>query len=84
MVLDKLGSRKSRVVRRAIERRGATLVFLPPCSPDLNPIERLFAMLKTPLRRAEERAREAFWQRNASLLDLFTPDECANELHASG
>ena len=84
MVLDKLGSRKSRVVRRAIERRGATLVFLPPYSPDLNPIEQLFAKLKSLLRRAEERTREALWQRIGSLLDHFTPDECANYLHAAG
>lgn len=84
VVLDNLGSHKSLAVRRAIERRGATLVFLPPYSPDLNPIEQLFAKLKSLLRRAEERTREALWQRIGSLLDHFTPDECANDLHASG
>ena len=73
-----------RAVRRTIEQRGATLVFLPPYSPDLNPIKQLLAKLKPLLRRAGERTREALRQRIASLLDRFTPDECANYLHASG
>ena len=57
---------------------GAKLFFLPPYSPDLNPIEMVFAKLKTLLRKAAERTLEATWRRIGQLLDQFSPGECAN------
>jgi transposase len=84
VVLDNLGSHKSQAVRRAIRAAGAKLFFLPPYSPDLNPIEQVFAKLKTLLRKADERSVEATWRRIGTLLDRFTPDECANYLRNAG
>jgi transposase len=84
VVLDNLGSHKGEAVRCAIEARGARLRFLPPYSPDLNPIERCFAKLKALLRKAAERSRDALWRRIGHLLDTFTPQECANYLRAAG
>jgi transposase len=71
-------------VRRAIERAGARLLFLPPYSPDFNPIENAFAKLKALLRKAAERSREGLWQTVGRLVDTFTPDECANYFIAAG
>ena len=71
-------------MRRAIRAAGAKLFFLPPYSPDLNPIEQVFAKLKTLLRKADERTVEATWQRIGTLLDAFTPAECANYLANAG
>ena len=82
VVMDNLGSHKGREIRRAIRAAGAKLFFLPPYSPDLNPIEQLFAKLKTLLRKAAERT--VTWQRIGALLDEFTPAECANYLRNSG
>jgi hypothetical protein len=62
---------------------GARLLFLPPCSPDLNPIEQVFAKLKT-LRKAAERTVEAAWQRIGALLNCFTPQDCANYIRNAG
>ena len=84
VILDNLGSHKGKDVRRAIRRVGAHLVFLPPYSPDLNPIEQVFAKLKTLLRKARERTVEATWKRIGTLLDRFSPNECANYLRNSG
>ena len=84
VVMDNLGSHKGKAVRRAIRRAGAHLIFLPPYSPDLNPIEQVFAKLKTLLRKAAERTVEATWTRIGQLLDRFPPDECANYLVNSG
>jgi len=84
VIMDNLGSHKSQAVRAAIRRAGAKLFFLPPYSPDLNPIEQVFAKLKTLLRKANERTVEALWRRIGSLLDLFTPAECANYLANAG
>lgn len=84
VILDNLGSHKSRAIRVAIRAAGARLMFLPPYSPDLNPIEQVFAKLKTLLRKAEERTVEAVWKRIGSLLQCFKPDECANYLRNSG
>ena len=84
VVMDNLGSHKSLAVRRAIRAAGAKLLFLPPYSPDLNPIEQAFAKLKTLLRKANERTTEAVWRRIGSLLDTFTPSECANYIRNSG
>ena len=78
VIFDNLGSHKGKAVRRAIRAAGAKLFFLPPYSPDLNPIEQVFAKLKTLLRKAAERTVEATWKRIASLLAYFPPSECAN------
>lgn len=84
IVLDNLGSHKGPGVRRAIRAAGAHLLFLPPYSPDLNPIEMVFAKLKTLLRKADERSIAAVWHRIGALLDQFTPDECANYFRHAG
>ena len=84
VIMDNLGSHKGQAVRRAIRGAGAKLFFLPPYSPDLNPIEQVFAKLKTLLRKADERSIEATWRRIGSLLDHFTPAECANYLKNAG
>ncbi len=84
VVMDNLGSHKGRAIRRAIRTAGAKLFFLPPYSPDLNPIEQVFAKLKTLLRKAAERSLEETWRRIGNLLDAFTPAECANYLRNAG
>jgi transposase len=84
VIMDNLGSHKGQAVRRAIRATGARLLFLPPYSPDLNPIEQVFAKLKTLLRKADERTVEATWKRIGGLLDAFPPHECANYLRNSG
>jgi len=84
VIMDNLGSHKGKAVRRAIRAAGAKLFFLPPYSPDLNPIEQVFAKLKTLLRKAAERSVEAVWRRIGTLLDRFEPAECANYLANSG
>jgi transposase len=84
VVLDNLGSHKGQPVRRAIRAAGAHLLFLPPYSPDLNPIEMMFAKLKTLLRRADERSIAAVWHRIGDLLDAFSPSECRSYLRHAG
>ncbi len=84
VIMDNLGSHKSQAVRQAIRSVGAKLLFLPPYSPDLNPIEQVFAKLKTLLRKANERTVDATWMRIGSLLDAFSPNEYANYLVNSG
>ena len=84
VIMDNLGSHKGKAVRQAIRSAGARLLFLPPYSPDLNPIEQVFAKLKLLLRKAAERSVEATWQRIGTLLDTFPPHECANYLRNSG
>jgi transposase len=84
VVLDNLGSHKGVAVRRAIRKAGAHLLFLPPYSPDLNPIELMFAKLKALLRKADERSITAVWQRIGCLLDSFTAAECSNYLQHAG
>jgi transposase len=76
VILDNLPAHKVAGVRRAIEARGARLLYLPPYSPDLNPIEQVFAKLKALLRKAAERSIDALWRRIGHLLDHFTADEC--------
>jgi transposase len=71
-------------VRRAIRAAGAKLFFLPPYSPDLNPIEQAFAKLKTLLRKAAERTVEATWRQIGALLQAFSPAECANYFANAG
>jgi len=84
VIMDNLGSHKGQAARNAIRARGAHLIFLPPYSPDLNPIEQVFAKLKHLLRDAQPRELEATWRKVGELLDLFSPDECANYLRNSG
>lgn len=84
VIMDNLGSHKGQAVQTAIRAAGARLLFLPPYSPDLNPIEQVFAKLKLLLRKAAERSVEATWQRIGTLLDAFSPQECANYLRNSG
>jgi len=78
VILDNLSSHKVAGVRAAIEARGARLIYLPPYSPDLNPIEQLFAKLKALLRKAAARTVEALWTAVGALLSAFNPDECTN------
>ncbi len=84
VILDNLGSHKGNEVRRLIEARGAHLLFLPPYSPDLNPIELAFARLKALLRKAAERSVDDLWARIGECLDAFTPDECRNYFKHAG
>jgi transposase len=84
VLADNLGSHKVAGVHAAIKARDARLVYLPPYSPDFNPIEQLFAKLKTLLRTAAERSVEALWDRIGRLLDRFDPVECANYLANCG
>jgi transposase len=84
VIIDNLGSHKGKAVRQAIRAAGAKLFFLPPYSPDLNPIEQVFAKLKTLLRKAAERTVEATWKRIGALLHCFTPAECANYFKNAG
>jgi transposase len=84
VILDNLGSHKGGDARKAIRAVGAHLIFLPPYSPDLNPIEQLFAKLKHLVRKASPRTVEETWRKVGDLLDLFSPAECANYLRNSG
>jgi len=84
VIMDNLGSHKGAAVRRAIENIGAHLLYLPPYSPDLNPIEQLFAKLKALLRKAATRSLDALWRAVGELLDMFQPKECANYFANSG
>ncbi len=84
VIADNLSSHKVAGVRDAIEAAGAKLVFLPPYSPDLNPIEKLFAKLKALLRKASKRTVDALWTEIGALLETVTPEECRNYFHSSG
>ena len=84
VILDNLSSHKGKAVRAAIRRAGAHLIFLPPYSPDLNPIEQVFAKLKTLLRKANERTIDDTWRRIGTLLDHFSAAECANFISHAG
>src|SRR3712207_51458 len=84
VVVDNLGSHKGAGVRRAIEAAGASLLYLPPYSPDLNPIENAFAKLKAMLRKAAERTLDALWATIGHIVATFTPAECANYFAATG
>ncbi len=84
VVLDNLSSHKVSGVREAIEACGATLLYLPPYSPDLNPIELAFSKRKRLLREAAERTVEALWKTIGTLLDRFSPTECAYYIRHCG
>jgi transposase len=84
VVMDNLSSHKVKGVREAIEAAGASLCYLPAYSPDLNPIEQVFAKLKALLRKAAERSIDALWDTIGSILDQFSPQECQNYFRNSG
>ena len=84
VVMDNLPAHKVTGVREAIQAAGASVLYLPPYSPDLNPIEQLFAKLKSLLRKAATRTRDALWHTIGHLLDEFTPDECRRYITNSG
>lgn len=84
VIMDNLGSHKSAPVREAIEATGAELRFLPPYSPDLNPIENAFAKLKAILRKMAARTRDALWDAVAIAIEELEPNECTNYFKAAG
>lgn len=84
VVMDNLGSHKGSGIRASIEAVGAGLLYLPPYSPDFNPIENAFAKLKSMLRRAAERTVDGLWNAIGHITDAFSPDECANYFAAAG
>lgn len=84
VVLDNLSSHKHAGVRDAVEAAGCTLAYLPPYSPDFNPIELLFSKLKALLRKHAERTIDSLWTRIGQLVTEFTPDECRRYLHHCG
>jgi transposase len=84
VILDNLAAHKVEGIVAAIKARGAELRYLPPYSPDLNPIEEAFAKLKALLRKAAERTVDGLWTAIGQLLDLFPPAECANYLANAG
>lgn len=84
VVMDNLASHKRAGVREAIEAAGAQLVYLPPYSPDLNPIELVFSKLKWLVRSAEQRTVEGLWNFLGQVLDRFTAAECLNYFRHCG
>ena len=84
VIMDNLSSHKVMGIAEAIQARNAKLYYLPPYSPDLNPIEQVFAKLKALLRKAAERSIDALWKTTGRILDEFTPQECANYFENSG
>jgi transposase len=84
VVLDNLSSHKGQDVRRLIRTAGAELLFLPPYSPDFNPIENAFAKLKAHPRKAAGRTREALWRAIGAISHLYSPAECARYFAAAG
>lgn len=84
VILDNLSSHKGAEVSALITATGAELLFLPPYSPDLNPIENAFAKLKGLLRKAAERTQENLWRRIGQLLDEFSSNECSNYIRHAG
>jgi len=84
VIMDNLGSHKVAGVREAIEAAGATQRFLPAYSPDLDPIEQVFAKLKNTLRKMAHRTVDALWEGIGSALDDFPPNECLNYFRNAG
>ena len=84
VIMDNLPAHKVEGIRALIEAAGATLVYLPPYSPDFNPIEQAFAKLKALLRKAAERSIPALWNRIGLILSAFSANECANYFRHSG
>ena len=84
VILDNLSSHKVTGVRAAIAATGASVLYLPPYSPDLNPIEKFFSKLKALLRKAAKRSIDALWKEIGELLDTVSPSECTNFFAACG
>ena len=84
VVMDNLSSHKGPRVRQMIEAAGASLLYLPPYSPDFNPIENAFAKLKALLRKAAQRTLDGLWSAIGRSIDCFTPTECRNYFIAAG
>lgn len=84
VIMDNLPAHRVAGVKEAIEAAGAVRLFLPPYSPEFNPIEQAFAKLKAILRKAAARTVEALWAAIAAALDAFTPGECVNFFRNSG
>jgi transposase len=84
VIVDNLGSHKGNAVGHAIELAGAALLYLPPYSPDLNPIEQVFAKLKAMLRKTAARSLYALWTAVGTLLQRFSPQECARYFSHAG
>ena len=84
VIMDNLGAHKVAGVAEAFRAVGASILYLPPYSPDLNPIEQAFSKLKALLRGAAARTKEVLWATIGQLLDSFSPDECRNYLASSG
>lgn len=84
VIMDNLSSHRGKAIRQAIRQTGARLFLLPKYSPDLNPIEQVFAKLKHLLRKAAARTRQAVCAAIGQLLGTYTPDECANYFRNSG
>ena len=84
VILDNLGSHKVDGVEQAILETKATVLYLPPYSPDLNPIEKLFSKLKALLRKAARRSVDALWQEIGKLLDSVSAEECSNYFTSCG
>jgi transposase len=84
VVLDNLSAHKGAGITEAIRAVGASILYLPAYSPDLNPIEQVFAKLKALLRKAFARTKEALWKSIADLLDAFSADECQNYIMNCG
>lgn len=84
VIADNLAAHKSPKAEQAIRARGAWMLFLPPYSPDLNPIEMAFAKLKAHLRKRAVRTIDDLWQAIGQICDLYQPDECLNFFKAAG
>ena len=84
VIMDNLGSHKSAALRRIIRAAGARLWFLPPYSPDLNPIEQAFAKIKHWMRAAQKRTSEEVWRHIGSLVATIQPTECSNYFGNAG
>jgi transposase len=84
VIMDNLPAHKGSKVREAIEAVGADLLYLPPYSPDFNPIENAFSKLKALLRKAAERTIEGLWRLIGDIIETFSPQECANYFSAAG
>jgi transposase len=84
VVLDNLSSHKVAGVQKLIESAAAEVLYLPPYSPDFNPIENVFSKLKTMLRKLKSRTMEDLWKNIGELCDIFTPDECYNYFRNAG
>jgi putative transposase len=84
VIMDNLGSHKSAAIRHTIRAAGARIWFLPPYSPDLNPIEQAFAKIKHWMRHAQKRTIEDTWRHLGHLVGTIKPDECANYFNSAG